>query len=324
MSETDPKSSFNRGFLTALFSALAQSSGSVFIRYLSLEYQLPALVLSFWRILFVVIILGSILLIFNPESLKGLRSHLPLLAVFGFLMSLNMALYTVSVVINGAAVATALVYISGTFSAILGRFFLREELNLLKILAVIISFAGCVLVVNAYDPAAWSLNTTGILTGILAGLGYAIYGMVGRVTSQRGINPWASILAGFTIGACFMLLFNLAPGIQLPGAAAEPRDMFWLGSAWRGWGILLLMAAGPTLVGFGTYNISLRHLPASIANLITTIEPVFTTIIAYLFLGESLTIIQVIGGLMIIGGVGMLQVSANGKQQRTAAVQFAE
>ncbi len=313
MSESDPRASFNRGFLTALFSALAQSSGSVFIRYLSIEYQLPALVLSFWRLLFVVIILGSILLIFKPESLKGLRSHLPLLAAFGFLLSMNMALYTVSVVINGAAVATALVYISGAFSAILGRIFLKEELNLLKILAAIISFAGCVLVVNAYDPAAWSLNTTGILTGILSGLGYAIYGMVGRVTSQRGINPWASLMAAFGFASFFMLFFNLAFGRVLPGGAASLIEMLWLGNEWVGWGILLVLAAGPTLLGFGLYNVSLNYLPASVANLILTAEPVFTAIVAYFLLGEVLTLIQVLGGLLILTGVVLLKIGKSGK-----------
>jgi drug/metabolite transporter (DMT)-like permease len=77
------------------------------------------------------------------------------------------------------------------------------------------------------------------------------------------------------------LIFNLLPLDQLPGKAAIPSDLFWLGSALRGWVILFLLAAGPTLTGFGLYNVSLSYLPSSVVNLIVTLEPVFTAILAY-------------------------------------------
>jgi drug/metabolite transporter (DMT)-like permease len=94
----------------------------------------------------------------------------------------------------------------------------------------------------------------------------------------------------------------------LPGAAARPADLFWLGSALAGWGILFLLAAGPTVAGFGLYNVSLGYLPSSVANLILTLEPAFTTAIAYLLLGERLNGMQVGGSLMILGGMVFLRV----------------
>jgi drug/metabolite transporter (DMT)-like permease len=94
----------------------------------------------------------------------------------------------------------------------------------------------------------------------------------------------------------------------LPGAANRPADLWWLGGAVAGWGILLLLAAGPTLTGFGFYNVSLTYLPSSIANLILTLEPVFTAGLAYLILGERLTGVQFAGGFMILAGVVLLRV----------------
>lgn len=305
----NPNSSFNRGFLAALGGAFFLSFTGILIRLLIVNYQMPALVLAYWRELFVAIILGGILPLIQPNLVKGFKGHLLFLTAFGLSLALMNALWTLSVSINGAAVATALVYVSGAFSALLGWLFLREKLTGIKLVAVVISFFGCVLVVNAYDPATWQLNLLGIFTGVTAGLIYAVYSLLGRRASQLGINPWASLFAAFSAASCFMLLINLGLGSQIPGGAAEPKEMFWLGNAWFGWGILLLLAAGPTLLGFGLYNISLHHLPASVANLIVTIEPVFTATVAFFLLGEVLTVIQILGGGMILVGVILLRIS---------------
>lgn len=75
-----------------------------------------------------------------------------------------------------------------------------------------------------------------------------------------------------------------------------------------GWLWLILLAAGPTVAGFGLYNVSMVDLPSSIANLIVTSEPVFTAIIAYLLLGERLTGIQIGGAALILLGVFFLRI----------------
>ena len=51
--------------------------------------------------------------------------------------------------------------------------------------------------------------------------------------------------------------------------------------------MLLALAAGPTLLGFGLYNISLKTLPLAVANLILSLELVFTAVIAYFLLGKA-------------------------------------
>jgi drug/metabolite transporter (DMT)-like permease len=131
---------------------------------------------------------------------------------------------------------------------------------------------------------------------------------MGRAASQRDMNPWTTLLYTFGFATVILLLFNLPPGQILPGTAAEPRDMFWLGNSLQGWGILLLLAAGPTLVGFGLYNVSLGYLPSSVANLILTLEPVFTGLVAYALLGERMDGVQIGGGLLIMGGVVFLRI----------------
>jgi drug/metabolite transporter (DMT)-like permease len=301
-------SSLARGYTAALLAAAVLSTTAIFIRHLTQTYAIPALVLAFWRDAFVVVTLVPVLQLTRPVLLKLDRRHLPYAIVYGFVLAVFNALWTLSVALNGAAVATVLVYCSAAFTALLGWWLLKESLGWVKILAVVLCLAGCVLVAEAFDPVMWSANVVGIMTGVLAGLSYAVYSLMGRSASQRGINPWTTLLYTFGFATLFLLVFNLLPGGFIPGGAATPVDLFWLGNALPGWAILFILAAVPTILGFGALNVSLTLLPSSIANLILTTEPPFTALIAFFLLGERLTIVQIAGSLLILSGVVCLRV----------------
>ena len=308
-SSFDQKDSFNRGYFIALLSAAILSTTGILIRYLTQTYHLPALILAFWRDVFVAGALAPVLAVVRPQLLKLPVKHIVYMVIYGFILAVFNSMWTLSVALNGAAVATVMVYCSAAFTALLGWWFLKEKLGVSKLLAVALSLGGCLLVSGALQQSNWDAHFMGILTGILAGLGYAVYSLLGRSASQRGLNPWTTLVYTFAIAAVFLLGFNLIPGGIIPGAAAKPADLFWPGLTAMGWLILFLMAAGPTVLGFGTYNISLTYLPSSVANLIATSEPVFTTITAYFLFGERLSFIQLIGSLMIVSGVVVIRVS---------------
>jgi len=297
-----------RGYAIALASAAVLSTTAVFIRYLTQTYHLPALVLAFWRDVFVVVTLWIVLGVWQPHLLRVTHDLLPYLAVYGLVLASFNALWTLAVALNGAAIATVLAYCSAAFTALLGRWLLEERLDGTKVVAVALCLAGCVLVAGALDPAAWRANPVGILTGVLSGLGYSAYTLMGRSASQRGLDPWTTILYVFACAAVTLLVVNLLGGGMLPGSTQQPGDLLWLGRDWVGWGILFLLAAGPTVVGFGLYNVSLGYLSSSVVNLIVTAETVFTAILAYFLLGERLTQVQLVGSAMILAGVLFLRV----------------
>ena len=62
------------------------------------------------------------------------------------------------------------------------------------------------------------------------------------------------------------------------------------------------------MLGFGLYNVSLGYLPSSVANLIVTLEPAFTAVIAYFLFGERLNRVQFGGSLLILVGVVFFRV----------------
>lgn len=301
-------SSLTRGYTIAVVSAAILSLTAIFIRHLTQTYHMPPLVLAFWRDGFVALTLLPVLGLLRPLLLRVRPQHLLYLVIYGLVLAIFNALWTTSVALNGAAISTVLAYCSAGFTALLGWWFLKERLDWAKLVAVALSLGGCALVSGVLDPASWRLNLLGILTGVLSGLLYAIYTIMGRTASQRGLNPWTTLFYTFGFATLFLLIFNLLPGGFLPGSAARIADFFWLGNALVGWSILYLLAAGPTVLGFGLYNVSLGYLPSSVANLIVTLEPAFTAVIAYFLFGERLNGLQLGGSLMILAGVVFLRV----------------
>lgn len=287
----------SRGYGIAMAATLFWSTTAIFIKYLNTHYQLPPLVLAFWRDLFVVISLWIGLRLLKPDllHLPDARRHLPFFVLYGLVLALFNSLWTVSVALNGAAVATVLAYSSPAFTALLGWRFLNEKLNAVKILAVGLSMVGCVLVAGAHDPAAWRVNPIGIIVGLLAGIMFAAYSLCGKTASQRGVEAWTTMLYVFLFGTLFLLL------------AQRPDTILWLGSSVSGWSVLILLAIVPTIGGYGLYTVSLAYLPASVANLLATLEPPMTALLAYALLGERLTTDQLIGSGLILAGVIVLR-----------------
>ena len=302
-----------RGYLIAILSALILAWTGVFISYVSVNFQLPVLILAFWRNLFVVVTLLPILLIFRPHLLKVGRGNFRFLLIFSLMLVLFNSFWTTSVAFTGAAVATVLVYSSGAFTAILDAIINKEKIDIYKALAIVLSLTGCVLVSEAMNAEVWAVNALGIVTGLLSGLMYAVYTLFGRSAAERGINTWTTILYTFLFAAIVFLALNLLSLDFLPGTAGNPAEMLWMGSAWQGWLALFLLAAGPTLLGYGTYNMALRDLPSSIVNLIVTSEPVFTMIIAFLLLGERMNSFQILGSVLILGGVVLMRLDLGGE-----------
>ncbi|GAB6110562.1 DMT family transporter [Desulfomicrobium salsuginis] len=297
-----------QGYTAALVSAVFLSTTSIFIRYLVTNFDMPPLVLAFWRNVFVVATLLPVMLVASPRLLRVDRAHLPFLALFGLMLAGFNGLWAISVANNGAAVATVMVYCSVAYTAVLGWKFLGESMGWLKISAIALCMAGCALISGALQAATWQVNLLGVVAGLLTGLCYTAYSLMGRVTSERGISPWTTLLYIFAFAGSFLFLINMTGG-SIPGSAVRAADFFWLGDSVRGWTVMILLGAIPTVGGYGFYNVSLTLLDASIANIIVSLEPAFTAVFAFLVLGEILTPVQVLGSALLLSGVAAIKLA---------------
>ncbi|KAF5047964.1 EamA-like transporter family protein [anaerobic digester metagenome] len=297
-----------QGYTAALVSAVFLSTTSIFIRYLVTGFDMPPLVLAFWRNVFVVATLLPVMLVASPRLLRVDRAHLPFLGLFGLMLAGFNGLWAISVANNGAAVATVMVYCSVAYTAVLGWKFLGESMGWLKIAAIALCMGGCALISGALQAATWQVNLLGVVAGLLTGLCYTAYSLMGRVTSERGISPWTTLLYIFAFAGSFLFLINMTGG-SVPGSAERFADLFWLGDSVRGWTVMILLGAIPTVGGYGFYNVSLTLLDASIANIIVSLEPAFTAVFAFLVLGEILTPVQVLGSALLLSGVAAIKLA---------------
>ncbi len=296
---------FTRGYLIAVVGTAIWSTTAIFIRYLNDAFSMPPLIIAFWRDFFVALALFLTFTIANRSLFQLERAHFRFLIFYGFTLAIFNSLWTVSVKLNGAAIATVLVYSSAAFTALYERWFSQIRLGGWKITAILLSIWGCVLVSGAYDPANWQLNPLGILLGIFSGIGFTAYSLQGKHAAGLKIDSWTALLYSFAIAAIFLLVFNL---ISNPSADIFGVEHFlWLDDSLAGWAVLIFLAVGPSIGGYGLYTLSLRDLPASVANLIATLEPSMTALLAYLFLGERFTPPQIVGSVLIISGVFILR-----------------
>ncbi len=303
----------NQGYVIAIISAMLLAFTAIIIRALTEYYHLPTFVLAFWRAALVALVSLPLLLLFKPQWAYLRREQVPFYAGYGLLLALFNSLWTLSVALNGASVATILTYCSVGFTVFLGWMMYNERLSLRELLVIVVSLGGCFLVSNGDSMGNSRFNLLGLMVGMLSGIGYTLYTLGGRIASERRYPVWNTILYVFGFSAVYQWLFNtLLTFFPLAAFHGMAGDLWFLsqgvqGIQWSGWLLLLTLAAGPTLLGFGLYNISLKTLPLAVANLILSLELVFTAVIAYFLLGENMNQLQLLGSALVMGGVLMLR-----------------
>lgn len=285
-----------RGYVLVLLSTLLLSLTGILVKYLLVDFGMQPLALAFLRVLIVAVALGLGLLIFRRAFFSIRSRHLVYFILMGVIgVGLHQLLWVTSVGLNGAGVATVLVYIQPTIVALVSVRFLGETLDRNKVIALVLTLLGIVLVSQVHNIAQLKVNGWGLLAGLGTGFTWAAYALFGRYTSIR-YPAWTALFYAFFFGTLFLLPLQLLV-----------RDPLSLGNNWAGWAVLLFLALGPTLGGFGLYTIGLSQVPASVVTLLGTLEPVFSIIMAWFLFNERLDFSQIIGAGLILASVILLR-----------------
>ena len=285
-------SSTTRGYALVILAVSIWATLGLFYTAL-LNLGLSRLSIAFYRAAIAALSLFIILLVRDRSRLKVAVRDLPLLIGFGVIgIAVFYVVQILSVESAGVAVTWVLLYTAPVWIVLFSVIFLHEALTRSKIIAVTLSLIGCALVVKVYQGAA--INVAGILAGLATGLSYAAYTLFSKAASTRGYNTWTFILYGLLFGSICLLplqsISDLTRSISAPGA------IIWL----------LLLSCGPTLAAATIFISGLQHVRASNASILATIEPVLATLLAVLFLHETLEPLQLIGAGLILGGVIVL------------------
>lgn len=179
--------------------------------------------------------------------------------------------------------------------ALLGAPFLGERLTRRQWGGVVLFLVGALVY---FLPVKAEVNAIGLAVAAVGLLANASGSILGRAANRHGnIHPLLVTLVSMGVGS--MLL--LATGFIVEGIPRLDAS---------GWGIVLWLAIVNTAFAFTLWNYSLRHLTAIESSLINNTMLVQTALLAWLFLGESITPREGLGLLLALVGVILVQLSA--------------
>ena len=195
--------------------------------------------------------------------------------------------YLTAIKYASAGLVALLLYLYPTFVAILSVIFLKTRLTRLKVLALILATLGAALTANP-QGGQW----TGVLLAILAAVIYAIYIIVGA----RVIEQVSAVQSSTIIFASAGLVYGGLAAALGPHWPTTP-DGWWAVA-----GIVLLS----TVIPVTTFLAGLKCIGPTDASLLSTLEPVVTVVLATVLLGESLPLLSLLGGGLILAAVILL------------------
>ena len=278
--------------LAVLSAAVLWSLISIFVRGLSAQ-GFDSMQIVAGRCLFSAL-LTFLFLFFKDRRLLRVRpKDLWLFAGTG-LMSMvffNWCYFT-TIRAAGAGIAVVLLYTSPIWVMLFSALFFKEKIGPAKLLALLCTFAGCVLV--AGYTGGQSLAPGGILIGICSGIGYALYSIFGQAALGRGYHTLTVTAYTFFFAAAGCLL--LTSPLQLVRLCAQPLA---LGEVL---GNTLICSILPYLL----YTWGLARMEAGRAAILATAEPLSATLIGICLWGEPLTWAKCAGVALIFAAVALL------------------
>lgn len=225
------------------------------------------------------------LLIRRPKRLAISRRDIVYFAVFGAAgMASVQFTYLFAISKINVAAAILLQYMAPVFIAFYSILVDREKVRPLTILSLVGAMTGCYLVVGAYNLDILSLNLAGIASGILSAIGFAWYSLQGEY-GMRKYNPWTVLFYALFFGA---LVWN----VLHPPFSAFRQDHSHLQ-----WALLFYIAVFGTVLPFGLYLEGINLLRSTHASIAATLEPIAAGVIAFIFLHETLDMLQIAGAI---------------------------
>lgn len=231
------------------------------------------------------------------------RSHLavslrdlPFLAFFGVAGLAGMHVtYFQAISYTNVATAILLEYLAPVIVLVVSVVFLRERVTAVLPVGVLMSVAGCALVVGAFSGPDMRISAPGLAWGLAAASFFALYSLMGKYAAVR-FSPWTLLAWGLLAAAIFWLFYLGGPGrvielISHPAGAA----------------VVAYMAVFATIVPFAAFLAALHYIDATRALVISTLEPVVAAIVAFVLFGEAFSPLQIAGGALVIAAIIVVQ-----------------
>ena len=213
--------------------------------------------------------------------------------------------------LTGITLFNTLVYVSGhyttainmaligttsspVFAIILAMIFLKEKLTPLRLLGMLTCISGILLLLSkgSWQTLASFRFSTGDLWILAAALAFGIYSMLVK-KKPAGISPLNFLFVLFLSGTIMLFPFFLVD--HFTGGPIQWNNVLT--------GSILYLGAGTSVIAFLCWNLAIQKLGTSGTVLFGNLIPVFSAMEAVWLLGETISNIQLISGLIVITGL---------------------
>lgn len=250
---------------------------------------------------------GALLMLWNllrqRPTLRAIRKTpraLLSLFIFGVCgVVVSQFTYFYAVKTSSAPTATILQFLGPVFIILYLALRTKHLPQRIDVISIVVAFAGIILLVTHGKLGSLALSPAGVMWGVGAGLGAAIYTLMPARLLQKFnalvVSGWGMLFGGITLSP---LLFLRGPG-HLTGAEVL--------------GIVYVTVFG-TLLAYLLYLQSMRYLRPTTVGMLGVFEPLSATAVAILFMGAHFGIAEVIGGLLVLSTtfLQMLPVAKSG------------
>lgn len=245
---------------------------------------------------FVVMLAG--LLVFDRKALKiRLKDIWCFVGTGALSVSFFNFCYFKTITLTSLSVAAVLLYTAPAFVMIMSFFIFNEVMTKRKILALMIAFAGCTLV-SGIGTDGGDLNAMGLLVGLGAGFGYALYSIFGRYALQRGYSSmtitfytflFATLTTAFLTDVSSIInIVEMNPGVSV-------------------YGVFMILFV--TLFPYLCYTKGLSGMENGTASVIASVEPVVATILGILIYREEMDFIMFLGICLVLASIVLLNIN---------------
>ena len=256
----------------------------LFVRHISVSSGELAL----YRAVMAAILIGLYLMITgNKIPFRNIKKDVPLLLASGMAMGINWILLFEAYKYTTVSVATLSYYFAPIIVTLVCPILFREKMSIKQGICFVMSTLGIVMITGIGDISASGTNIVGILFGLGAAMFYATVILINKFI--KGVEGLHRTFLQFVAA-----IIILVPYV----AATSGVNLHILDGI--GWGALLIVGIVHTGITYCLYFSSLRELPGQKVAILSYIDPLVAIVISVTLLSESMTIMQAIGGALIL------------------------
>jgi drug/metabolite transporter, DME family len=280
------------GYLSILVASTFWATSGIFIKLIMSNSQTSAIVLAFWRDLAAFSVFFFLNISFYGSHSGVKRSDWPWVLALGVSLGLFHVGLNFAVFFNGAAVTTIQQAAMPAIVLVVERILWRESLTRRKMMSLSLILTGTVLMSGLTAIGEADVTMAGVLAGFSIPSLYAAWSLLGKkMRRDYSALPILTYAFGFAVVVLLPFQFN----------ATHPWPV--AGNTWLWFAGLVGLS---TVGGFLIYTFGLGRLSAGIVTIVAMSEIVFSAILAYIYLNETLTLLEISGALVIVAGIASL------------------